>query len=227
MKITVKIQGKSHEKELPVRWEEVKFKTFLKFAELAKEPDDVNNSIKILSIITELDEELLRTALINNLDQVLHILSFMRQEVPKVIPEIILGYKVPKDLGFESLGQFEDLKGYLKESSSLSEIDQFRRYIRYCAVYACADKHGKYDWRLCEAMEEEFLEAPAPEVLGIGNFTLAKLIGLNYTISPNYRRPITRWKRFKLALKRWALHLGLQLRWLFLKRKLAIRKTNY
>ncbi len=221
------LNGKLTEKYFPISWDNVTYKQFLELAECG------DDDKKVLSVFSGIDPETIRKAKINNLIDVVSTLSFLRHECPARVPERLLFYPMPKDLGLETIGQYEDIKSELaKLKGSENKIDQLKLYPFICAVYACrhmsrqrcldlVDKlmnngrvqdaseivYGDYHYLKAEAMTEEFLNAPAPEVLGIGNFTVLNLIGLNIGINPNYRKQITRVKRLKLALKRWWLRL--------------------
>ena len=203
MQITIKINGVPTVKQLPISWKEVTFGTFLKLTECG---DDY---VKVFAAITGVDEAILRKANIENLDTALIMLKFLETECPTTVPEKMLGYAIPKDLGLKTLGQYTDLKAEIKRNSKLTGIDALKKYMLYCAIYACEAKHGEYDWEKAEWMQNEFLEAPSPEVLGIGNFTLKRLIELNYGISPTSHPHLTPAKKYKQVLKNLPKLLGI------------------
>jgi len=203
MQITIKINGVPTIKTLPISWQQVPFGTFIKLTECG---DDY---VKVFAAITGLDENLLRKANIENLDTALALLDFLKTECPSEVPKTILQYKVPENLGLKTLGQYTDLKAELKRSANLSPAEALRKYTLYCAIYACDQKHDEYDWEKAEWMADEFLLAPSPEVLGIGNFTLKKLIELNYGIAPNSHLPLTRVKKYRRVLRNLPSILGI------------------
>lgn len=203
MQITITINGQPITKKIPLSWQEVPFGTFIKLTECG---DDY---IKVFAAITNLDENLLRKARIENLDTALALLDFLRTECPSYVPKKILNYNVPENLGLKTLGQYTDLKAELKMSANLTGAAALKVYTKYCAIYACDQKHGEYDWEKAEWMADEFLAAPSPEVLGIGNFTLRKLIELNYGIKPTSRPVLTRAKKYRQVLKNLPQLLGI------------------
>lgn len=203
MKITATLNNVKIERTIPTGWEQV---TFGQLIELSDCGDD---RAKALSVFLKIDAETIRKAQIVNLDSVLAVLSFLETDIFTVVPPKILGYELPKDLGFETVGQYQDLKENLKLSQGLTNKEALAKYPLYVAIYACKAKHGHYDWRLAEDMADEFLQAPCTEVMGIGNFTLAKLIGSTVNIKKNSQSQNTLMKRFRLALTGLRLRLGL------------------
>lgn len=219
----ITLNGVKVKRELPTSWSQVKFRDFLKIA------NDTNNTTLILSVLTGIEAETIKKARIPNLDSIILSLSFFQKEPELKVPDTILGYKVPKDLGFECIAQLEDLKLHLKEchDKKLSGQEQLAFYPLYCAIYACIEKSGgEYDYEKAKSMADEFLEAPATEVLAIGNFTLSKLIALNLGISPNSHKQATPRKRLRLALKSWVKSLVLPVQLAIWRRRLATKKTN-
>jgi len=109
MKYEISLKNVKVSKDIPMRWEEVSFRQFL---ELSKAGNDF---AKIISVFTDIEPETLRKAEIKNLDQLLTAITFINTKPEPVIPKEIMGYPVPKDLGFESIGQIEDIKDELKK----------------------------------------------------------------------------------------------------------------
>jgi hypothetical protein len=221
MKLEVILNGKLTERNIPASWDQVTFKQFLDLI------DCVDDYVKAISVFTGVDADIIKKAKIKGLYDVMHTLGFLRQECQTRVPERILFYPVPKDLSFETIAQYEDLRAAINSTATLSRKEQLAKYTFYCAVFACREmsiertrdlamkypnegiKYGEYHPLKAEAMQDEFLNAPAPEVLGIGNFTLTNLTALSLGIKVSYQKPITQVKRLKLVLKRWALRLGL------------------
>lgn len=206
MKLTATLNNVKIERTIPIGWDQV---TFEQLIELSDCRDD---RAKALSVFLKIDAETIRKAQIVNLDAVLSVLSFLETDLFTNVPDKILGYKLPKDLGFETIAQYQDLKENLKSSQGLTNKEALAKYPLYVATYACKDKHGHYDWKLAEEMASEFLQAPCTEVMGIGNFTLAKLIGLTNSTNQSSQNRNTLMKKFRLALTGLRLRLGLLLR---------------
>lgn len=213
MKVTLELNGVKLEKEIPTRWKEVSFKQFLKLLEAG---DDI---AKILSIFTEIEEETLRKAKFNNLEIIIALLSFLKTDMNLVVPETCLGYKIPKNLEFESVGQFQDLK---LEAMTMKEKD-IERYALFCAIYAT----NPYDFKEAEKKKEEFFNAPSEEVMAIGNFTLMKLVELTSGLTPKSLHRNIRTKKFWRGLIVWLRNLDFTLRYYTWKRKLRIGGTSY
>jgi hypothetical protein len=213
MKITLELNGVKVEKEIPTRWKEVSFKQFLKLLEAG---DDM---AKILSIFTEIEEETLRKAKFHNLEIIISLLSFLKTDMNLVVPETCLGYKIPKNLEFESVGQFQDLK---LEAMTMKEKD-IERYALFCAIYAT----NPYDFKEAEKKKEEFLNAPSEEVMAIGNFTLMKLVELTSGLTPKSLHRNIRTKKFWRGLIVWLRNLDFTLRYYTWKKRHPIGGTNY
>jgi hypothetical protein len=215
------INGKETKKDVPVQWADVSFQAFL---HLEKCGDDI---IKVISFFTGIEYDILLKCKIPMFDDLVSKLKFLNEKIEPVVPKSCLGYTIPKDLEYESVGQYKDLKDYVKEAVQLIPSEQFSKYTTYCAVYACKAKHGDYDFQKAEAMADEFLNAPCPEVIGIGNFTLLRLTALTMHINPSYQAPLSRMKKFKLALTAWLKTLVPMAPWFIWRKKLGGQKTNY
>ena len=221
MKVSIYTNGKEHKRDIPISWDQVNFKDFLALEYCG---DDI---VKVIALLTRMDYEVLLKSKIANMDQVIAILGFLKQPPKPYVPNKLLIYDIPKDLAFEQVQMYVDLKNYINASHESTPQDKLKSYTLYCAVYSCIQKHGKYDWKLAEAMADEFLQAPCTEVMGVGNFTLVKLIGLNLNINPDSLKANTLVKKFKLVLKSWrktSVHLE---RWFSWRKRLGIKKMNY
>lgn len=216
------LNGVKVKRELPTSYAEVKFRDFVA---IAKSPKDTNS---ILSVLTGIDKETVKKAKITNVDEVIMAMALFNHDVELKVPDMILGYTVPKDLGFECTAQFEDLELCLKESKEkkLTDIQVMEQYPLYCGIYACSQKYGEYDYQKATYMIEEFMDAPATEVLAIGNFTLLKLIGLRLGIKKGAPKEVTRMQRWRLVLKSWVNSLVLPARLYIWKRRHLTKKMN-
>lgn len=214
----ISLNGVKLTKLIPTRWAHVTFRTWLKLRDCG------SNHVKIFATIVGIQEETLRKAKITNLDSILALLSFLMSPPDNSVPVKILGYDVPKDLGFESIGQYEDLHEDLRVQRTSDE--QLLRFPLYCAIYACPSKHGQYDWQQAEAMADEFMDAPAGEVLAIGNFTLLKLIGLIKGTDPTSLNQAIHRKRLKPGSLVWLKLSAFMVRCFSLKRIFRIPATK-
>lgn len=219
--ITIISNGKPGKHNLATEWADVSFRQFL---DLEKCGSDI---IKVIALFTGIEYNTLLKAKIVDMDQVIAMLGFLNSPAQPFIPTSICGYPVPKDLAFEEVKMFVDLKAYLAENKDKTPQEQLALYPVYCGVYACKHRYNEYDFQLAEKLSEVFFNAPCTEVLGIGNFTLLRLTGLNLNIAANSRQPLTLMKKFKLVLKTWrkiSVHME---RWFSWKKRLADPPKNY
>lgn len=206
---------------IPTSWEQV---TFRKFLELDKCGNDIT---KVIALLIDIDHATLLKARIFDMDKVIAVLGFLNSQAQASIPTSICGYPVPKDLAFEEVQMFVDLKAYIAETKDKTPMEQLAQYPVYCAVYACKHRYGSYDFKKAEALSEVFFNAPCTEVLGIGNFTLLRLAGLNLNIAVSSRPRLTLMQKFRLVLISWrkiSVHLQ---RWFSWKKRLADPTKNY
>ncbi len=230
MKFIATINGEKVSKDIPTSWKQITFKTYL---DLIGIPN--TDPVKILSVLVGVPEDTLNKSKIVGLDSVLKALSFMRTEAMDFgVPETILGHKVPKDLNWETTGQFKDcqqiaqsLKPVKDEIGNdiLSRDDQ-QKYLEIVAIYAMPD----YCDASAQAQSEfskKFYEAPCEEVLAIGNFTLLKLIALNLNIKKEPQSKSGPLKRLRQAFKIWRLNLGFTIRYWRLQKTLTNPKTRF
>jgi hypothetical protein len=221
IKIKITISSLTYEKDIPTSWDEVTYRQFLEMYDCGED------YAKLISLFTGIEVEKLRKAKIFNFDKVLEILQFLSTKPADAVPPKILKYTIPKNLEFETIGQFEDLKKEIENSKSLSPFEQMQRYPLYCATYACSQEFGEYDWRHAERIAPYFLNAPALEVLAVGNFTLVKLIGLKFSIKTDFQRPLTPLQRWTLVFRLWVKRMVSSVHWFIWKRKLDIKgKTS-
>jgi hypothetical protein len=216
MKITIHINGKKQVTELPTSWEEVSFEKFLELDECGED------KVKIIALFTGVDYETLLNAKIESFDDIIvNRLSFLATPPQNTIPDKILGYDLPKRLEYQKAKQYIDLQNYIKESRDLTPKEQLKRYTLYCAVYACVSAYGDYKWEWAENLAPEFLKAPCTEVMGIGHFTLIRLVASKNSIGKTSRPQLTLMQKCRLVLKLWQIRSVSAFRWFIWKRKLA------
>jgi len=198
MKITIELNGVKLSRNMPTSWHEVTFGQFLKLQSIEKD------TAKIFALFLDIEEAIVVKAKIHDLDGILLKLRFLNDQVPLSVPLEIMGYPIPKDLGLDCLGPFVDMQKDVKEGAGRTDMEKLERYTTYVAMYACRP----YDWQKAEEMAPMFLNAPAPEVLAIGHFTLLRLIGSASSTKTGSLNLTTRLRRFKQALKIWARNMG-------------------
>jgi len=217
MKVTIELNRVKVTKDIPISWDQVNFGQFLELSEAGKD------IAKILSVFTGVEAETIRKAKIHNLDSILKVISFIEKEnINSKIPDEILGHKIPQNLQFESIGQFEDLKleaAKIKDNTK----ESLMAYTKFCAIYAT----NPYDYKEAEKLAPTFLGAPCGEVVAIGNFTLLKLIESNdITLSKALQQRLHP-KKWKLALIAWLARLGFTVRFYLWKRKLRSLERSF
>lgn len=206
------LNGVKVKHDVPTGWEQVKFKDFVALD---------GNPTKALSVFTGIEEKILRKANITGLEKLITILSFLQNDIPVMkFPKTILSYRVPYDLGFESWGQYMDLKEELDKG--LSGMDLVKQYPSFCAIYTM---HG-YDKDSLESRIEEFNNAPCTEVLAVGNFTLMKLGALMMGTTNSSLQEGTPMRRYRLALKAWWTNTVFMVRFYILKKRLRLQEKN-
>lgn len=213
--VTFSFKKEKITKPIPTRWSEVDFETFLKLLDCG------SDYAKVMDAITGIPKDVIVRAKIANLETLINLLSFLNTAPPTTIPETIMGYKIPSDLAFQSIGQYEDLKNDYAARTSKEDI--LRQYPLYCAIYAC----DEYDWEKAELLAPIFLKAPAGEVLAVGNFTLMKLTALMKGIKVDSLIRNIRRRSLKLALRILLKRLGSMLRFYTWRKKPATRDTSY
>jgi hypothetical protein len=197
---TITLNGVKVHKSIPTRWEEVPFKDFIKL--------NTGSELTALSMLTGVDEALLAKAEVSNLNKVINALSFLKTEISMAkFPKKILSYPVRQDLGFDSFGQYTDIKTEIDKG--LSGIDLIRIYPLLAAIYVT----HPYDFKDAEKKVSEIENAPCTEVLAMGNFLLVKLIALNSSTSHASQSQLTLLKRWRLALRGWRARLAFQVRY--------------
>lgn len=224
MKVTITIDKQTLHRDIPLSWDQVTFRDFLKLDEFGTDP------VKLMALFWHLDYEKLKKAYIKNLDDVVAKLGFLKQ--PFNLPDyrsikVLHGYKLPDKLEFEEAGQLLDLQTYQVEFKDLTPMQKLEKYTLYCAIYACKQWYGKYDNKKAEELAPVFLNAPCTEVMAVGNFTLLRLTGLNLSIDLGSLKAGSRIKRFRLALKGWVIRMGSAYHWTILLKKLGLKRMNY
>lgn len=214
MKIQATLNGVKVEREIPTSWKQVTYSNFLDLKAIG------NDDLGIISYFTVIDKNTLRKAKIRNLDAVLNALNFLRSDIDTTLPESVFGYKIPKNLEFETLAQYEDLKKAISEAKD--EDDLLRLYPLFCGTFTM----DSYDPLTVDDFSRQFFNAPCGEVLAVGNFTLKKLGELSQTSKPISPQAVTLLKRLRLAINAYLINLAFTLRYFSWRKKHRIEDTN-
>jgi len=111
MKVTAILNGVKVTKEIPTSWDQVTYGNFLKLTECG------TDIAKIVSLFTGIDIDTLRKSKILNIEAVTGALSFLNVPMDALdIPDKVLGYDIPKNLEFESMGQYADIQDAIKKA---------------------------------------------------------------------------------------------------------------
>jgi len=163
----------------PSQWEDLTFTQYIQVMKLT------NDTTLMISILSGLDYEYLKSATIVGLESFLEASHFLT-EPPKFdtyYPQVGL-YKLPAnrkgqfDIRFESMGQFEDMRAAMNKVDG-DIIKHTEAYGRYVAIYLQKIKDGTYDPNKVPEMEEEVKIMPACEVIATGQFFFLKLYSLS------------------------------------------------
>lgn len=225
MKFDITLNGVTVQKEIPVSWEQVTFRQLLDLTE--------TDELKALSLFTGIEPDILRKAKITGLDKLLSALSFIHKPCPtnlicKEIHTKETNYPVVTDIGFESFGQYVDIKQELDKLEKITDKDQkgmetLKIYPLLCAIYTVKP----YDFKVAESRVEAFFNAPCTEVVAVGNFILMKLIALRSTIDQNSRKQeATLMKRLLLALRAWWINTAFMVRFYIWKKRHRLHVTK-
>lgn len=224
MKVTAIISGKPEVKEIPLGWKEVNFETYLKIQGLAVEP------IKILSVLWDIPEDVLKKSTIKNFDGVAAHLNALGFALDTKIPATILGHPVPKDLNFEEVGRYWDIKNIydsfiVPQQHEMMFVPDFKRYPE---IVTAAVMPGYLDAKYEQQDEfaKSLMSAPCEEVMAIANFCLTKLAVLKMATGNNSNPLSTRKKSWPLALTSWLRNLVLLVRLKYWSLKLRSRATK-
>jgi hypothetical protein len=197
---TITLNGVKVHKSIPIKWEEVPFKDFINL--------NTGSELTALAMLTGIEESILAKAEISNLNKVINALSFLKTEISMMkFPKKILGYQVRQDLGFDSFGQYTDIK--TESEKDLSGIDRLKSYPLLAAIYVT----HPYDFKEAEKKVSEIENAPCTEVLALGNFLLVKLIALKTSTNHASQSQLTPLRRLRLAFRGWRAHLGFRVRY--------------
>lgn len=163
---------------IPEKWSEC---TFIQLVRMNLLPE---NEAQVVSIFTGMSEDfLLLCKEVDIFEKILVDISFMSTDIPNIpiIDFITIDekkYKVPKDLMFESVAQYEDMKVVIKqlqnEGDKLTDLEVMELYPSMIAIYIQPQIDGEYDYFKAQELANKIYLLPCMEVIGIGSFFLMK-----------------------------------------------------
>jgi hypothetical protein len=218
MKIQITLNGIKTEKDIPVSYEQITFRTFLSLIPCGNDP------VEILSVLLGIEGIILRRSKIENLSNIIQALSFVNIEPQYIIPKKVLGYPIPKDLEMETFAQYGDIQREL--ATSANHLNTIEKYPLLIATY-CVDYTKENAWKEAEKLAPKFLDLPCMEVMAIGNFTLVKLTVLKQNIKPHFRQADTHLNKLKLAMIVLLKRLAFTIRFYSWSRKLRSIEMRY
>lgn len=209
--------------KIPESWEQVTFRQSLGIV-------DAKDTADILSVFLGLEAETLRKAKIINLNEALERISFLdTTNMPALLPTKINGYPIPKDLDFQTICRYEDLKRVAQkcipakdEKVSAKHLENFVSLVGIYAMPNYEDASLKEQ----EDFSKQFFNSPCGEVMAIGNFTLMKLTVSKVKGLAIFLNLITQMRKLRLVLKSFSARLGFSLRFFIWKKKHRIDVTN-
>lgn len=220
MKVTIVLNGVVEFREVPTSWDQVSYNTFLKL-ELV-EPVDV------LCALWDLDKETLKRCEIRGFDDVAFALRFVKEPIDvTVLPKQIAGCEVPKDLNFDQVGRYWDIKmifdSCVKDGKFIPELSRFPEIVAIAVMpdYLDATKEQQ------DAFTTKIGDQPCGEVLAIGNFCLTKLHLLSTATAPSSTSTTTAKKNWRLAMTSSFRNLAITVRLWYWRKKLLSTAKKY
>lgn len=220
MKATFKLNGVKKTVNLPTCWEEAKFGQLLAYKKVLRDKGDGADE---LAVFTGIDAKTLRDSQIENLPLLLDILSFVKnQNIEYALPKTILGYDIPDNLEIQEIQRYGDMELIIKEFTD-DEISRLERFPLIISTYVV----NPYNFKHAEGLAPQFLDAPALEVLAVGNFTLMNMTVLK-PFTPLIVRlaalPRNNWRQ---GMRNFIARLAFTVSFYFLKRKLPLPVRRY
>jgi hypothetical protein len=218
MKFNIKINGKSLTKEIPNAWHLLSWGNFLKIAECGED------QTKIISALTDIDVETLKTASIKNYDVLLSCLNFLGKEMNLILPATCNGLRVPNNIEEEAAARYGDIQEIIQKFDPVDRIANLKHYSLIAATYLV---QSPYDYKNAEKLSEELNNAPCQEVMAIANFTLARLAASRNGMLNHSHLEGTLRNRLKRAILRWLTRLAFSIRYGIWKRSLHSTVKKY
>lgn len=206
--ITIKANGKKY--EYPTQWDDLNFKTFLLLIDFNLKKID---AIRI--ILEEIGIYLKPGDKIEGLETIMASSVFL--DVSPVIdsqPERLGDFYFPKDISFETIEQFEDVRAEIERISKIENNlrEQSEALAFYAAVY-CQGQKEPYDSEKARFLSKSFLELPCLEVMAAGSFFQSKCLSMqsgkpmsflrqNILMKKN-RQGLGKFRRCLVSMERW------------------------
>lgn len=173
---------------VPYEWRGVTFGQFKRIC------DNINDEISILSVFMGIEPDILRKAKVENFEALMSRLKFLyNAPIWDEQPKKLGLYDIPKDVTFESTGQFEDMKNVYKlDQAQLEEINknpalEYQNFAKIAAIYyQPVRQNTEYNYGAAMELLPELDTLSCVEVVSVGRFFFAKLLSLRSGIPVNF-----------------------------------------
>jgi len=204
--------------KLPKSWKEVTFGQFIALAKCKSETEQ-------LAVFLDIPYEELKDKHIVGLPKFISELNQLNSlPMSTDVPKKILGYRVAKNIEYETVGRFEDMKS-IAASIKSDTPDDLIKYTELIAVYAMP-RWSDHNPEEQKQFAQQFLNAPCEEVMATGNFILMRLIALIKTPQRSYLVPATLWNKLKRAILNWRARMASSIRLFIWKRRQATKGVS-
>lgn len=204
----IKIKVNGMPRQIPENWNEVTFKQFVGLIEAKSEPS------LVIPILLDMSPQDIAGKRIEGLEWVIEKTQFLRN-VPAIdeIPLKLGDYSFPKDVGFETIEQFEAVKQEIQRLASTKNLVEQTKALAYYAAVYLQGQEG-FDNDKARALAEKFMSYPCLEVMAAGSFFQAKCLKLTTGLSMTYLRQNTLLKKKRPGLNRLMRRLVSTLHWI-------------
>lgn len=213
------LNGVKVSKQIPMAWDELPFGKFVALSEAGTDRS------KVLAILSDIDHETIKTAQISNFNALMQLVSWVFIEFPQLLLPSKLTmlnghtYWLPKDLEITTYDRYTDLDNLVRTEDNIVS-----KYPLIAATYIV----NPYHYKDAEALAEQIsLYGPCTEVMAIGNFTVANILGLRNTMRQIVPKPDTPLNRLKQALRNFLKRLVVTAHYYSLRRRLPSSVRRY
>jgi hypothetical protein len=218
MKIDIRLNGVKVSKNIPTAWDELTFRQLLALNDAGQD------EAKIYSVFTGIDSETIKNAKIGNLSLIKGCLQFLKTPpIDYVTPKTILGYPIKDNVEIEEISRYADMETVLKTFSETDKKANLEKYPLIVATYVAEP----YNFKDAENLAPAFLDAPAMEVLAVGNFIQMNILVLNVIMPTILHLAASVQSKSKRGMSGYIKRLGFSVFLFFLKRRFPSPVRNY
>jgi len=190
--------------QIETSWEELSFEKYLK---LLSVKDD---KAELLSVLLDMPSEDIKKGRIIGLEGILRAVSFMKttaliDEKPTKLGD----WKIPQDITFESVEQYETMRQKITEAAKLDNLTKQTEMIAHYVSIYCQPLDGEsFDPEKAEWLVPKIMKMPCMEVMSCGSFFQAKWLSLESGLPMNYLRKSIPMKKSRPVLNAFLRHSG-------------------